>query len=135
MLSNYDAYKEIGRRLRVARLNTDLSQSELAKLAGISESTVKRAETASGNITLTALIAILRALRKIDQLDLFLPAPPPNPAQLVASKGKSKQRASKTNRQTSSTTYPVSKSNDGADRNIKNSEIEDSAKPFSWGDD
>lgn len=151
ILSNSDVSQEIGRRLRIVRLNADLSQSELAKLAGISESTVKRAETANGNITVMALIAMLRALRQIDQLDLFLPEPPPNPAQLVVSKGKTKQRASKTNRIPSSAGITsrdiTNRSRVSADTRRKNineihedeSELqakgESSAKPFSWGDE
>ena len=119
-LSNFEANREIGHRLKVARLNANHSQAELAKLAGISESTIKRAETANGNITLIALIAILRALRKIEQLDLFLPEPPPNPSQLAASKGKQKQRASKPRKNS------LAKSNAG--------QIKEDSSQFNWVD-
>ena len=112
--SNSEACKEIGRRLKSARLNADLSQQDLAAQSGVSESTIKRAESANGNITLIALIAILRALNKIEQLDLFLPEPPPNPLQLSAAKGKTKQRASR--RQSS-----------------QNNNVEE--KPFQWGEE
>lgn len=119
-LSNFETSREIGHRLKLARLNANQSQAELAKLAGISESTIKRAETANGNITLMALIAILRALRKIEQLDLFLPEPPPNPSQLVASKGKQKQRASKPRKNS------LTKSNAG--------QINEDSNQFNWVD-
>jgi len=118
VLSNFEASREIGHRLKLARLNANHSQAELAKLAGISESTIKRAETANGNVTLMALIAILRALRKIEQLDLFIPEPPPNPSQLVASKGKQKQRASKPRK------HSPAKSNAG--------QINENSPQFNW---
>lgn len=121
MLSNHDASKEIGLRLKRARLNANYSQAELAKRAGISESTVKRAETANGNITLMALIAMLRALNKVDQLDLFLPAPPPNPIQLAAAKGKQKKRASK----------PRKKVNNQSTLE----QINEPSSQFTWGDE
>ncbi|PCJ15631.1 MAG: transcriptional regulator [Gammaproteobacteria bacterium] len=120
-LSNFDASKEIGHRLKVTRLNANHSQAELATLAGISKSTVKRAETASGNITLIALIALLRALKKIDQLDLFLPEPPPSPSQLSASKGKQKLRASKPRKPPKS-----------GDSSIG---VSEPSSPFNWGND
>ena len=118
LLSNSDINKELARRLKIARLNADLSQSELAALTGLSQSTIKRTEKAQGNSSMVTFIAILRVLKKLDQLDLFLPVPPPNPIQLSASKGKPKQRATR-------------KFNDQHNDNSS----EQGVNPFKWGDD
>jgi hypothetical protein len=43
---------------------------------------------------LSSLIEILRALRKLDQLDAFLPDPGISPLQLAKLRGRERQRAS-----------------------------------------
>ncbi len=63
--------EEIGDRLKQARLNRDLTQSEVATLAGIARKTVLNAE--KGKVQLEILVAILIALDLTEQLDIFLP--------------------------------------------------------------
>lgn len=83
---------ELGERLKQARLNHDLTQAEVAELAGISRKTVLNAE--KGNVQLTILIAIMAALNLLEQLDLFLPKQDISPIQLAKLQGKKRQRAS-----------------------------------------
>ncbi|MCI4892216.1 helix-turn-helix domain-containing protein [Vibrio parahaemolyticus] len=84
--------EEIGDRLKQARLNRDLTQSEVADLAGIARKTVLNAE--KGKVQLDIMIAILMALDLTQQIDLFLPKQEISPLQLAKLQGKKRQRAS-----------------------------------------
>ena len=81
--------EEIGDRLKQARLNRDLTQSEVA---GIARKTVLNAE--KGKVQLDIMIAILMALDLTQQIDLFLPKQEISPLQLAKLQGKKRQRAS-----------------------------------------
>lgn len=82
----------LGERLKQARLNSDLTQTEVASLAGVSRKTVLNAE--KGRVQLEALIAILAALDLTSHLDNFLPEQPLSPIQLAKRQGRQRQRAS-----------------------------------------
>ena len=84
--------EEIGDRLKQARLNRNLTQSEVAELAGIARKTVLNAE--KGKVQLDIMIAILMALDLTQQIDLFLPKQEISPLQLAKLQGKKRQRAS-----------------------------------------
>lgn len=90
--------EEIGERLKQARLNRDLTQSEVAVLAGVARKTVLNAE--KGKVQLEILIAIMMALDLTDQIDLFLPKQEISPLQLAKLQGKKRQRASGQRRDT-----------------------------------
>lgn len=83
---------EIGERLKQARLNRDLTQSEVAQLAGVARKTVLNAE--KGKAQLEIFIAIMIALELTEHLDLFLPKQQISPLQLAKLQGKKRQRAS-----------------------------------------
>jgi len=91
-LSNDAVLAELGDRLRRTRLNKNLTQGDLAREAGIARRTLQKAEEGDSP-TLETVIAILRALGELDQLDLFLPAPPPSPVELAKQRGSLRQRA------------------------------------------
>lgn len=84
--------EELGERLKRARLNRDMTQSEVAERAGVSRLAVLNAE--KGEARLKVLVAILSALDLAGQLDLFLPSQDVSPIQLAQLKGKARQRAS-----------------------------------------
>jgi len=84
--------EELGTRLKQARLNRNLTQSEVAVSAGIARKTVINAE--KGKVQLDIMMAILIALDLTDQLDLFLPKQEISPLQLAKLQGKKRQRAS-----------------------------------------
>lgn len=92
-MNNRAVLKEIGVRIRRERLNQNLTQETLAKLAGVSRRVVLDLEAGKG-CGLGSLIEILRALRKLDQLDTFLPDPGISPLQLARLRGHERQRAS-----------------------------------------
>ncbi|MEC5128160.1 helix-turn-helix transcriptional regulator [Verrucomicrobiales bacterium BCK34] len=84
---------EIGHRLQRERLNQNLSQAALAKLAGVSRKTITNLENGAGG-TLGTLVAVLRGLNKLAALESFLPDPGVSPMQLLKLEGKVRQRAS-----------------------------------------
>lgn len=88
--------EEIGERLKQARLNRDLTQADVAVLAGVARKTVLNAE--KGKVQLDILIAIMMALELTGQLDLFLPKQEISPLQLAKLQGKKRQRASRQRR-------------------------------------
>ncbi len=85
--------RDLGRRLQQHRLNQNLSQAELAVATGIARKTITSIETGHG-ATLLTLIAVLRGLGLVNQLDNFIPPPGPSPIQLVKLAGKQRRRAS-----------------------------------------
>jgi len=92
-MSDSAVLAEIGRRLRRARLNRNLTQADLARQAGIGRRTLQKAE--DGEVTtLATLVAVLRGLGQLDQIEQFLPDPPPSPIQLAELQGRTRQRAS-----------------------------------------
>ncbi len=91
-MSDHALLKEIGERLQQERLNQNMSQAELASAAGVSRKTITNLENGEGG-TLPTLIAILRGLDRIDNLDAFLPDPGTSPLMLAEMQGKVRQRA------------------------------------------
>ncbi|MGL5089345.1 MAG: helix-turn-helix transcriptional regulator [Aeromonas sobria] len=85
--------EELGGRLKQARLNCDLTQSEVASLAGVSRKAVLNAE--KGMAQLETFVAIMIALDLTAQLDLFLPKQIISPLQLAKLQGKKRERASR----------------------------------------
>lgn len=84
---------EMGDRLRAYRLQQNRTLEDLARDAGVSVGTLKNAE-AGGNITLTTVIRVMRALHRLEMLDAFLPRPVVSPLQLAQLAGKERERAS-----------------------------------------
>ena len=83
---------EIGRRIRRERLNRNLTQAQLAEEAGIGRRTLQKAE--EGNVTtVETLVALLRGLGLLSQLDCLLPEPSHSPVQLARRKGRKRERA------------------------------------------
>jgi transcriptional regulator with XRE-family HTH domain len=93
-MSNKAILAEIGDRISRRRLNQNVSQIELARLAGISRIVVQRLESGLG-CKLESLIQILRGLNLIDQLDTFLPEQGISPIQLAKLKGNERRRATR----------------------------------------
>ena len=87
---------ELGDRIKVARLNVDLTQKELAEKAGISLKAVTNSE--KGKSTLESIIAILVALDLTEQLNSFIPKQEISPVQLAKLQGKERKRATGTSK-------------------------------------
>lgn len=83
---------ELGHRLQRTRLIQNTTQETLAERSGVAKRTIANVEAGNG-CSLSSLIAILRGLGKLDQLNQFLPAPPISPIQLSKMAGKQRRRA------------------------------------------
>jgi len=93
-----------------------VSQAALAREAGIARKTITNLEAGEG-CSMGTLLAVLRALGRLENLDAFLPDPGVSPIQLAKLKGRQRQRASR---------YE-----EAAARSAKVAE----GKPWTWGDE
>jgi len=85
--------EDLGNRLKQARLNANMTQVEVAELAGVTRKSVLNAE--KGKTQLEVLIAIMIALKLTQQLNNFLPVVAISPIQLAKLQGQKRQRASR----------------------------------------
>jgi len=85
--------EQLGERLKQARLNTNMTQTDVADQAGVSRKAVLNAE--KGKAQLETFIAILSALNLTSQLEKFLAVQEISPIQLSKLKGRKRQRASR----------------------------------------
>jgi len=104
---------ELGRRLARTRLESNLTQAELADEAGVGLATVQRLEGGSP-AKLSSLIRILRILGLLEALELLVPEPIPSPIERLKLQGKQRRRAGRT-------------------RSVDDPGTE--AKPWAWGDE
>jgi transcriptional regulator with XRE-family HTH domain len=92
-LSDAEIAKRIGDNLKKARLNSNITREELQRMTGIHKKTIGDAETGK-NITIATLIAILRGLNMLDELDELLREEAVSPVMMAKYGGKVPQRAS-----------------------------------------
>ncbi len=83
---------ELGARLKQARLNQNITQSQLADQVGITRKAVLNAE--KGQVSLEVFVAIMAGLNLTAELDLFLPVQLVSPLQLAQLQGTRRVRAS-----------------------------------------
>ncbi len=83
----------LGTRIRQERLNQNKTQVQLSRAAGVSRIVMNRLENGWG-CTLGNFIRVLRALGKLDQVDLLLPEPGVSPLELARMGGKVRLEAS-----------------------------------------
>lgn len=86
--------EEIGSRFRTLRLKKNLTIEELARRSMLSETTIKQLE--KGQAKLSTMIAVLRELRELNNLNFFIEEQKIEPMMLWKMKGKQRIRASKT---------------------------------------
>lgn len=82
---------EIGHRLKGLRLRQNRTQQQLADSAALSLNVIKGLEAGRGKIS--SLIAVLRELDGLDDLDQFIREEQISPLQLAKQQGKKRQRA------------------------------------------
>jgi putative transcriptional regulator len=99
---------ELGRRIKALRLRKNITQKELAEATTLSLNTIKSLESGRGK--LASLIAVLRELGALDQLDSFIPDTSISPMQLAKMQGKVRERASGERRQVSQDDNPKGES-------------------------
>ena len=79
--------KELGERLRKLRLRKNITQEALAESTLLAVGTIKSLETGKGK--LSTLVAVLRELGTLDQLDKFIPPVTISPIQMAKASAKS----------------------------------------------
>ena len=75
--------REIGEALRRLRIDAGYDQLELAERANLSRSTVQALEQGAGT-RLYTLLAVLRALNRLDVFESIMPDPGPSPLEALA---------------------------------------------------
>ena len=91
-LSDKGIEQELGHRIKALRLRKNITQEALAESATLSVNAIKSLESGRGK--LSTLIAVLRELSALDQLDNFIPETVISPLQLAKMQGKRRERAS-----------------------------------------
>ena len=89
--SNEQILEELGKRIKAARIDTPLTQDELAERAGISLSTVAAIERGA-DARMGSYLCMLRALGMLENVNAFVPEIPLRPTQL-AELGRGRKRA------------------------------------------
>lgn len=93
--SNAAILEAIGKRFLQARLNEGLEQQELADRAGINVSTVQSLESGKRSVGMIKVLAVMRALGKLHEIDNFMPEPPIKSASLLTARNQTRKRVSK----------------------------------------
>lgn len=70
-LSDIVILKKIGSQIKQARIEQDITQKELSRMAGVSMFSISSIENGS-NTSILTLVQILRALNRFDMLEAFL---------------------------------------------------------------
>lgn len=99
-MTKYFAFKtdqeiadELAFRLSQERVRQNITQQTLAELSGVTYSTIRHFER-TGKIGLERLIALLRALKKLDEFEHFLAPTPVSPMdRLKGTASKPRKRA------------------------------------------
>lgn len=87
VLKDEQVVQRLGKELRRMRLARDLSQAEVATRAGLDRTTIVKLE-AGRAATLLTVVQVLRAMDRLDVLDLFHEEPQPTPYMLVEAQEK-----------------------------------------------
>ena len=91
--SNSDVVRLLGQRFRQYRIAMQLKQTEVAKRAGVSVFTLSQFENGrSCNITMTNLVALLRTIGMLENVETVLPELPVSPYELERQQKNEKQR-------------------------------------------
>jgi len=83
---------QLGTRLAHVRVRRNLTQSALAREAGVSRNTVERLERGV-SVDAKLLIRVLRALSLLDAFLAAFPVDEPSPMELLKARGRKRQRA------------------------------------------
>ena len=92
-LTDKAVLEELGERLARARLQSGLTQAEIAEKTGVSKRTVERLESGEVATQLSGLLRVCRALDLLDRFDILLPETVPGPMAQLKTKGRERQRA------------------------------------------
>lgn len=77
-LSDPEILVEFGTRIRLARIEKNLTQQMLAERSGLNRSTIRDLENGS-SVNLMSLMQLFRSLELLERLDLLLPGSTQSP--------------------------------------------------------
>lgn len=92
-MSDVAIVNEICNSIKQMRLDQNISQKELAKRSGLNRVTISRMESGR-SVSLLTLIQTLRALDKLDILNVFIEEPKISPLKLFEIQEKNRKKAS-----------------------------------------
>ncbi len=81
---------EVGKRIKAARINANMTQRQMAENTGLSLKTVSNLENGK-DVSFSTVIDVLRAMGNLQSLDVVLPENVVRPSQIVQM-GKSRER-------------------------------------------
>ena len=93
-MSDPAVVKEIGYRLKQMRLKKNITQDELAKISGLNRATISQLENGRA-ATLLTLVQVLRAMNKLDLLNILFEVPEISPLEVVKMKKQTRERATR----------------------------------------
>ena len=93
LLSDQAVLNAMGERLAQQRIDSGLTQAELARQAGVGRSTVERME-AGHSTQMSSFIRVLRVLNLLEPFSRLFPKPVLSPIQLVEGRRKVRRRVS-----------------------------------------
>jgi len=94
LLTDDAVLDELGARIARLRIDRGLTQDGLAATAGVAKRTLERLENGD-QVQLSTLIGVLRALGRLDAMDLILPDVEIRPVQMLEGMGRTRKRASR----------------------------------------
>ncbi len=83
---------DLGSKIKRLRLARNITQTKLARTAGVSERTLRRLESGNG-ATLDTLVRVLSALKLEQNLELLVPDPRIRPIERIRTGGNERQRS------------------------------------------
>lgn len=90
--SNTEIIRQLGLRFKTYRIQCRLTQRELAEQTGISVPTIRGFENGkSSNVSLQVLLLLMRAVGRLEQIELILPELPQNPKDVFEKKAEPKR--------------------------------------------
>ena len=92
-MSDKAILSQLGAQLKQMRLNKNITQQQMSKIAGLSRSAISAMEN-DGNGSMISFVQMLRALEKLEILNNFITEAPVSPIQIAKLHGKQRQRAS-----------------------------------------
>lgn len=80
-----EVLRELGSRIKSARIDMEITQKQMAELTGLSQRTISNLENGA-DVSLVTLIEVLRVLGRLQALDVVIPEVTLRPSQIVSGK-------------------------------------------------